>query len=246
VDCVCRVCISFGHGGAGHSLIRIRLIRKLGYVVNGLDLSQVQVGETVELPDETALQLMRGGWAETLMQKGRVTSSRDSTTHRNLNNIPHAIDRRMKLIIVERSQFVRYQQLLDKFSDDLNVRVIWDRRKQQRRHPPVPHSPELRSHERRRLARPWNGRDYVVINRVVDQSTSETNKRRAPRTSGRTAAPSTLAGGPISEGEILHVPMCCSRSGTLRPTLSWRPSGRICGLLSTAGPPIAHCPCLVR
>jgi hypothetical protein len=167
-------------------LIRVRLIRKLAYVVNGLDLSQVQVGESLDLPDETALQLMRGGWAEVLMKKGRVisTSSKGSTTRSNLIHVPNAIDRRMKLIIVEGSRFPTYQRLLDKFSDDLNVRVIWDRRKKQIRQRPVAHAPERRSRERRRLVKPWNGKDYVVINPVVDQPTSETHKQRAPQTSG--------------------------------------------------------------
>ncbi|HEV3215204.1 MAG TPA: hypothetical protein VGZ27_05750 [Vicinamibacterales bacterium] len=75
----------------------------------------------------------------------------------------------MKLIIVDRSKFATYQRLLDKFSDDLNVRVIWDRRKNQIRQRAVPHTPERRSGDRRRLAKPWNGKDYIVINAVVER-----------------------------------------------------------------------------
>ena len=82
----------------------------------------------------------------------------------------------MKLVIVERSQFLAYQRLLDKFSDDLNVKVIWDRRRKQIRQRPVPHAPERRSCDRRRLVKPWNGKDYVVINSATDQPTRELRK----------------------------------------------------------------------
>jgi hypothetical protein len=74
----------------------------------------------------------------------------------------------MKLIIVDRSKYLTYQRLLDKFSDDLHVSVIWDRRRKQIRQRPVPHTPERRSGDRRRLAKPWNGKDYVVINVAMD------------------------------------------------------------------------------
>ena len=79
----------------------------------------------------------------------------------------------MKLIIVDRSKFLTYQRLVEKFSDDLNVRVIWDRRKKQIRRRPVPHVPERRARDRRRLNKPWNGKDYIVINVVEDRSTDE-------------------------------------------------------------------------
>jgi hypothetical protein len=92
----------------------------------------------------------------------------------------------MKLIIVERSQFLTYQRLLDKFSDDLSVRVIWDRRRKQIRQRPVPHAPERRSRERRRLVKPWNGKDYVVINVVMDQPTRGVRKSNWSRLAGPT------------------------------------------------------------
>ena len=85
----------------------------------------------------------------------------------------------MKLIIVDRSKFVTYQRLVEKFSDDLNVRVIWDRRKKQIRKRPVPHVPERRARDRRRLNKPWNGKDYIVINVVEERSTYERGSRAA-------------------------------------------------------------------
>jgi hypothetical protein len=74
----------------------------------------------------------------------------------------------MKLIIVERSKYLTFQRLSDKFSDDLNVRVIWDRRVKERAATDDDDHPERRSGERRRLGKPWNGRDYIVINVVMD------------------------------------------------------------------------------
>jgi hypothetical protein len=74
----------------------------------------------------------------------------------------------MKLIIVERSKYLTFQRLSDKFSDDLNVRVIWDRRVKERAKDDEEDHPERPSGERRRLEKPWNGRDYIVINVVVD------------------------------------------------------------------------------
>ena len=85
----------------------------------------------------------------------------------------------MKLIIVDRSKFLTYQRLMEKFSDDLNVRVIWDRRKKQIRKRPVPHVPERRARDRRRLNKPWNGKDYIVINVVEDRSTDDRGMGKA-------------------------------------------------------------------
>lgn len=44
--------------------VRIRLIRKLAEVLNGVDLSKVRVGDCFELPDSHARILMAEGWAE--------------------------------------------------------------------------------------------------------------------------------------------------------------------------------------
>jgi hypothetical protein len=72
----------------------------------------------------------------------------------------------MKLIIVDRSKYPTFQRLSDKFADDGNVMVIWDRRTKHIRQPQVPRAPERRSRERRRLVKPWNGKDYVVVNAI--------------------------------------------------------------------------------
>lgn len=69
----------------------------------------------------------------------------------------------MKLIIVDRSKPETFNRLKQQFSDDLNVEVVWERRAKQRRRTESARGPERRSHERRRLVKPFNGRDYIVI-----------------------------------------------------------------------------------
>jgi hypothetical protein len=69
----------------------------------------------------------------------------------------------MKLIIVDRSKPDAYRRLKEKFADDLNVEVIWDRRTKQRRRAANSQGPERRSRERRQFVKPFNGKDYVVI-----------------------------------------------------------------------------------
>ena len=46
--------------------LRIKLTRKLAIRLNGLDLSQVEVGDVLVLPLEQASMLIREGWAERL------------------------------------------------------------------------------------------------------------------------------------------------------------------------------------
>lgn len=46
--------------------LRIRLTRKLAIRLNGLDLSQVEVGDVLVLSVEHATMLIREGWAERL------------------------------------------------------------------------------------------------------------------------------------------------------------------------------------
>jgi hypothetical protein len=46
------------------SPLRIRLTRKLAVLLNGLDLSRVEVGDVLLLPIEDAAMLIREGWAE--------------------------------------------------------------------------------------------------------------------------------------------------------------------------------------
>ena len=44
--------------------IKIRLIRKLAPVINGVDLTMYRVGDVIELPRATAVMLILEGWAE--------------------------------------------------------------------------------------------------------------------------------------------------------------------------------------
>lgn len=46
----------------------VRLKRKLAESLNGINLSQISVGDTLELPDQTADMLIAEGWAELLMR----------------------------------------------------------------------------------------------------------------------------------------------------------------------------------
>lgn len=73
----------------------------------------------------------------------------------------------MKLIIVDRSKPETYRRLKEKFADELNVEVIWDRRTRHRRRFTTIGGPERRSRERRQLVKPYNGRDYIVIHVVA-------------------------------------------------------------------------------
>jgi hypothetical protein len=43
---------------------RIRLIRKLADILNGVNLSKLQVGDLAVVPEATAVMLIREGWAE--------------------------------------------------------------------------------------------------------------------------------------------------------------------------------------
>ncbi len=44
--------------------MRIRLIRKLALCLNGVDISDLRVGEEVDLPERSARILIADGWAE--------------------------------------------------------------------------------------------------------------------------------------------------------------------------------------
>ena len=45
---------------------RIRLVRKLAPVINGVDLSSFRVGDILRVDDGTASMLVREGWAQLL------------------------------------------------------------------------------------------------------------------------------------------------------------------------------------
>jgi hypothetical protein len=69
----------------------------------------------------------------------------------------------MKLIIVQRSKPQTYERLKKQFEDDLNVSVIKERRRVQRRRTGNDWGPERRSRDRRRFTKPYGSRDYIVI-----------------------------------------------------------------------------------
>jgi hypothetical protein len=69
----------------------------------------------------------------------------------------------MKLIIVDRSKPEVYARLRRQFEDELGVQVIFERRTRERRRNLRSSGPERRSRERRRLAKPFAGKDYIVI-----------------------------------------------------------------------------------
>ena len=43
---------------------RVRLTKKLAPILNGIDLSKVEVGDLLDLPNAAAVILIREGWAE--------------------------------------------------------------------------------------------------------------------------------------------------------------------------------------
>lgn len=72
----------------------------------------------------------------------------------------------MKLIVVKRGKTETLQRLIDRFADDLNVHVIWDRRTKERRQRGKSATAERRNRDRRRLVKAFGDRDYVVIHVV--------------------------------------------------------------------------------
>lgn len=69
----------------------------------------------------------------------------------------------MKLIVVDRTKLTTFQRLIAQFADAMNVKVVLDRRLRQIRKRQEGHVPERRKAERRKLIKPWQGRDYIVI-----------------------------------------------------------------------------------
>lgn len=69
----------------------------------------------------------------------------------------------MKLIIVNRSKADTYARLRKQFEDDLGVEVVFERRTRERRGSSKNLGPERRSRERRQFAKPYSGKDYIVI-----------------------------------------------------------------------------------
>jgi len=69
----------------------------------------------------------------------------------------------MKLIIVNRAKPDVYARLKKQFEDEIGVEVVFERRTRERRRIPQNPRPERRSHNRRQFAKPFNGKDYIVI-----------------------------------------------------------------------------------
>lgn len=69
----------------------------------------------------------------------------------------------MKLIVVNRAKLQTFQRLIGQFAGTSNVKVVLDRRVRQMRKRQEGHDPERRRAERRRLNKPLDGRDYIVV-----------------------------------------------------------------------------------
>jgi hypothetical protein len=70
-----------------------------------------------------------------------------------------------RLIIVRRGQFATFELLTRAFSDDPDVRIVWDRRKEERRRVPYqPGGSERRGHRDRRRVPPvqWGQLNYMI------------------------------------------------------------------------------------
>lgn len=55
------------------SNMRVRLVRKFANVINGVDLTDICVGDVVDLKPHQAMQLIREGWAEPLNEQASDT-----------------------------------------------------------------------------------------------------------------------------------------------------------------------------
>lgn len=45
-------------------MTHVRLLKKLAPVINGIDLSHVEIGDSMVVPEAVAAMLIREGWAE--------------------------------------------------------------------------------------------------------------------------------------------------------------------------------------
>lgn len=64
----------------------VRLTRKLAASLNGFNLSQIEVGDVLELPDETARMLIAEEWAEPLMRAPTARGNGQVRPARSLTN----------------------------------------------------------------------------------------------------------------------------------------------------------------
>ena len=61
-------------------LLRVRIVRKLADVLNGVDVSRIQEGDCVDLPPRNARLLIAEGWAE-LVDPAPIDTPVDPETH---------------------------------------------------------------------------------------------------------------------------------------------------------------------
>jgi hypothetical protein len=51
-------------------MVRVRLTKKLAAMLNGVDVSSLNVGDMIELPDSAARMLVAEQWAESVSDDG--------------------------------------------------------------------------------------------------------------------------------------------------------------------------------
>jgi len=75
---------------------KIRLVRKLAPILNGIDLSKHQVGEVIDVSERVALMLIREGWAKWATGEKRAVKSKsgDVPAARSDRNAPRFSSKR--------------------------------------------------------------------------------------------------------------------------------------------------------
>ena len=56
--------------------MKVKLVKKLADVLNGVDLTKVGVGDTLDLKSHQAVLLIREGWAESVEESSTNRSER--------------------------------------------------------------------------------------------------------------------------------------------------------------------------
>lgn len=74
-----------------------------------------------------------------------------------------ATEGHLQLVVVRRDAFATFELLCRTFADDLDVRVVWDRRVTQRRQASSQPETERRTRDRRRLTKSWTHLSYLVV-----------------------------------------------------------------------------------
>lgn len=69
----------------------------------------------------------------------------------------------LQLVVVRRDEFATFELLGRVFGDDTDVRIVWDRRVQQRRQASSQRETERRASDRRRLTKSWTHLNYLVV-----------------------------------------------------------------------------------